>query len=258
MSINGKAGLLNISSSTPSVQHMIDLDTRAWSALLSTSASAPFAAFGTSSDTPLAIHAITPTSISTTPTMTLRASQHQDDSALERPAAVYGIASAPPASPWGASDQIIVSGWFEGLVCVHDMRASSAPTLTFADPWSFEPIYAVACGGGGGAHIAAGSARHSVVAFWDVRAATPGWSVHAPGKDVSPVYSIIMESSRLFGATQSRPFVYDFGPAVRPETYPSLPSTRGNDGLSYKGGDPIGFYVTKYDHPAMTVHAGDY
>jgi hypothetical protein len=234
---------------------MIDLDTHAWSALLSTSASAPFAAFGTSSDTPLTIHAITPTSISATPTMTLRASQHQDDSALERPTAVYGIASAPPASPWGASDQIIVSGWFEGLVCVHDMRASPAPTLTFADPWSFEPIYTVACGGGGGAHIAAGSARHSVVAFWDVRAATPGWSVHAPGNDVSPVYSIIMESSRLFGATQSRPFVYDFGPAVRPETYPSLPSTRGNDGLSR---DRIGFYVTKYDHPAMGVHAGDY
>ena len=260
MSINGKAGLLNISSPTPSVQHTIDLDTRAWSALLSTSSSTPFAAFGTSSDTPLTIHAITPTSISTMPTMKLRSSQHQDDSGLERPAAVYGIASAPPASPWGASDQIIVSGWFEGLVCVHDMRVSPTPTLTFFDPWSFEPIYAVACGGGGGARIAAGSARHSVVAFWDVRAATRGgWSVHAPGNDSSPVYSIIMESSRLFGATQSRPFVYDFGPTVRPETYPSLPNTRGKkDGLSYKGRDRIGFHVTKYDHPAVKAHAGDH
>jgi hypothetical protein len=140
---------------------------------------------------------------------------------------------------------------------VHDMRASRAPTLTFADPWSFEPIYAVACGGGGAAHIAAGSARHSVVAFWDVRAAARGWSVHAPGNDVSPVYSIILESSRLFGATQNRPFVYDFGPAVRPETYPSLPRTRGADGLSYKNGwDHVGFYVTKYDHP--TAHVGDH
>jgi hypothetical protein len=53
-------------------------------------------------------------------------------------------ATAPPASPWGASDQIIVSGWFEGLVCVHNMRASPAPMLTFADPWSLEPIYTVA------------------------------------------------------------------------------------------------------------------
>jgi hypothetical protein len=146
LSSNGKAGLLNIASPAPSssVPHMIDLDTRAWSALLSTSASAPFTAFGTSSDTPLTIHAITPTSISVTPTMVLCTSQHQDKSALERPTAVYRIATAPPASPWGASDHIIVSGWFEGLVCVHDMRASLAPMLTFADPWSFEPIYTVA------------------------------------------------------------------------------------------------------------------
>jgi WD40 repeat protein len=246
---------------------MIDLDTRAWSALLCASASTPFAAFGTSSDTPLTIHAITRAGISPTPTLTLRASKGRDNddsdsdsSDFERPTAVYGIASAPPASPWGASDQIVVSGWFDGLVRVHDMRASRVPTLTFADPWSFEPIYAIACGGGGGAHIAAGSARHAVVAFWDVRAATRGWSVHAPGNDVSPVYSIILESSRLFGATQSRPFVYDFGPDVSRETYPSLPATRGKkDGLAYKKGlEHIGFYVTKYDHPAVTVRVGDH
>jgi WD40 repeat protein len=252
MSTNGKAGLLNLSC-VSSAPHMINLDTRAWSALLCTS----FAAFGTSSDTPLAVHSITQNYISPTPTVVLRASKQQCDSDFERPSAVYGIASAPPASPWGASDQILVSGWFDGHVRVHDMRSSIAPTLTFADPWSFEPVYAVACGGGGGAHIAAGSARHSVVAFWDVRVASRGWSVHAPGNDVSPVYSIILESSRLFGATQSRPFVYDFGPDIRPETYPSLPRTHGNDGLKYKKGlDHIGFHVTKYDHPV--VHVGDH
>ena len=258
MSTNGNAGLLDFSCAASPAPHMINLDTRAWSALLCTSSSTPFAAFGTSSDTPLTVHSITQSAISPTPSVILRASQHQCDSDFDRPSAVYGIASAPPASPWGASDQIIVSGWFDGLVRVHDMRASHAPTLTFADPWSFEPVYAVACGGGGGAHIAAGSARHSVVAFWDVRVASRGWSVHAPGNDVSPVYSIILESSRLFGATQSRPFVYDFGPAVRPETYPSLPPTQGNDGLKYKkkGWDRIGFYVTKYDHPV--VHVGDH
>ncbi|KAI9465580.1 hypothetical protein BJY52DRAFT_1202296 [Lactarius psammicola] len=240
MSTNGKAGLLHFSYGSSSTPHMINLDTRAWSALLCTSSSTPFAAFGTSSDT--SPH---------------RPFHHSElhltnaDRGLAHvpapPSAVYGIASAPPASPWGASDQILVSGWFDGLVRVHDMRSSHAPTLSFADPWSFEPVYAVACGGGWG---------HSVVAFWDVRVASRGWSVHAPGNDVSPVYSIILESSRLFGATQSRPFVYDFGPAVRPETYPSLPRTQGNDGLKYKKGWDIGFYVTKYDHPV--VHAGDH
>jgi WD40 repeat protein len=257
ISTNGKAGLLDFSYSTSPTPQMINLDTRSWSALLRASSSTPFAAFGTASDTPLTIHYITESSISSSPSAVLRASEQQSDSDFDRPSAVYGIASAPPASPWGASDQIIVSGWFDGLVRVHDMRSSRAPTLTFADPWSFEPVYAVACGGGGGAHIAAGSARHSVVAFWDVRVASRGWSVHAPGNDVSPVYSIILESSRLFGATQSRPFVYDFGPAVKPETYPSLPPSQGKDGLKYKKGwDRIGFYVTKYDHPV--VHAGDH
>ncbi|KAI0269741.1 hypothetical protein BC834DRAFT_967487 [Gloeopeniophorella convolvens] len=259
LSSSGKAGLLDLSpralsAATSAPPHMIDLDTRAWSALLCTSASTPYAAFGTSSDTPLTVHALTRSAgaLSPTPLAVLRASADHDPCDAERPTAVYGIASAPPASPWGASDQILVSGWFDGFVRVHDLRAASrAPTLSFADPWSFEPIYAVACGGGAGAHIAAGSARHSVVAFWDVRAPERGWSVHAPGNDVSPVYSVVLESSRLFGATQSRPFVYDFGPAVQPETYPSLPRARGDDGLPYKKGwDRIGFYVTKYDHPS--------
>ncbi|KAI9510605.1 hypothetical protein F5148DRAFT_1298353 [Russula earlei] len=197
--------------------------------------STPFAAFGTSSDTPLTIHAITRTSISTKPTVTLLSSklegESDSDSDLKRPTAVYGIATAPPASPWGASDQIIVSGWFDGLVRVHDMRASLR-THT---------------------HLCRS------LRFGTCAPATRGWSVHAPGNDISPVYSIILESSRLFGATQSRPFVYDFGPAVSPETYPSLPISRGSDGLSYKKGrDHVGFYVTKYDHPAATVNVGDH
>jgi hypothetical protein len=82
--------------------------------------------------------------------------------------------------------------------------------LTLANSWSIEPIYSVSSGGGAGSHIAAGSARHSLVSFWDVRSPAGGFSVHAPLNDPSPVYSLILESSRLFGVTQSRPFVLDF------------------------------------------------
>ena len=89
--------------------------------------------------------------------------------------------------------------------------------LTFSDPWSFKPMYAVACGGGGGAYIAAHSVHHSIMAFWDMHSTTHSWSIHAPSNNHSPVYSIILESSHLFGATKSRPFVYDFGPSIRPE-----------------------------------------
>lgn len=34
--------------------------------------------------------------------------------------------------------------------------------------------------------------------------------MHAPGNDRSPVFSVQLESSRLFGVTEMRGFVYDF------------------------------------------------
>ncbi|KAG6377075.1 hypothetical protein JVT61DRAFT_1126 [Boletus reticuloceps] len=192
-----------------------------------------------------------------------------------RPSAVYGIACAPPSSPLGPSEQIIVSGWYDGSIRIYDLRvshhsqhlptlgsASSSsppallPVLTLRDPWSPEPIYAVSCGGGNASFVAAGTARHSVVAFWDVRQPSQGWSVHAPGNDSSPVYSVVLESSRLFGATQSRPFVYDFGPGVTRDTYPPITPTGSNvagrrriteDRLRLER-NGIGYHVAKYSH----------
>ncbi|KAI0052702.1 hypothetical protein FA95DRAFT_1553360 [Auriscalpium vulgare] len=265
LSSGGTAGVLNIHSSTPT-PHMIELENRGWSAFLSPNPSNPYAALGTSSDTPLAIYPITHAHFSPIPSAVLTSSRLDADDAAQAASAVYGISGVPPAFPLGASDQILVSGWYDGFVHVHDLRSSARwgragapaprlrPVLSLADPWSFEPIYTVSCGGGTASHIAAGSARHSVVAFWDVRSSN-GWSVHAPGNDSSPVYSVILEGSRLFGATQSRPFVYDFGPGVTPDTYPPLPRSHGDDGLPYKKGyDNIGFYVTKYSHPTASVY----
>jgi WD40 repeat protein len=125
----------------------------------------------------------------------------------------------------GSSPQILVSGWYDGQVRCYDLRSSSRvsaatnsdqtpapllPVLSLFDPLSVEPIYSISCGGGSSSHIAAGSARHGVISFWDLRFPRAGWSVYAPGNDPSPVYSVILESSRIYGATQSRPFVYDF------------------------------------------------
>lgn len=185
--------------------------------------------------------------------------------------AAYGITRGPLNSPWGASPQILVSGWFDGQVRIYDMRDSSAacaralasslttngdlgerfrrptflkPVLSLYDRWQHEPIYTVACGGGNGSYVAAGAARHGVVAFWDVRRSAgerlseattspqettdtlahasvggyarsvgkTGWSVHAPvnTSDSSPVFDLIMESSRVFGVTDRAGFVLDF------------------------------------------------
>ncbi|KAF8169256.1 hypothetical protein BJ912DRAFT_1087752 [Pholiota molesta] len=179
--------------------------------------------------------------------------------------AVYGLSRAPINSPWGASPQILVSGWFDGQVRCYDLRSSSRasrdlsnsstgpggghggdapllrPVLTLADRWSYESIYSVSA--------AAGTARHSVVSFWDVRSPSTGWSVHAPGNDPSPVYSVILESSRFFGVTQSRPFVYDFGPGVSMDTYPPIPQVRGIDNLKHKkGSNRATYHVLRYEH----------
>ncbi|KZP33475.1 hypothetical protein FIBSPDRAFT_943278 [Athelia psychrophila] len=231
LSSSGCAGLTSTSSMT-SLSQVIDLKARGWSSYLSTSSSSPYAAFGVSSPNPLSIHSITESTLVATPCAILSSSEPHS-AAQRRSSAVYGISGVPPSSPWGGSDQIIVSGWYDGVVRVHDLRSADChtgtgtpgllPVLSLQDALSLEPIYTVACGGGSSSHIAAGSARHSVVAFWDVRSPAQGWSVHAPGNDSSPVYSIHLESSRLFGATQSRSFVYDFGLGVTHQTYSAIP-----------------------------------
>jgi hypothetical protein len=321
LSLSGRATFLSLASSLPSSSSSssslssnsslsafpyttLELDGRGWSSHLNSSASTPYAAFGTSSPTPLVLHALVSDGFSRTPLAILGAGNNVSS----RQSAVYGITRTPSGAPWGGEDQVIVSGWYDGLVRVHDLRtpsysapgedASFDPVLKLYDPWSTEPIYSVAAGGGSGSHIAAGSARHSVVSFWDVRASASallpspavdasslapsplsdanrkhGFSIHGPGNDPSPVYSLILESSRLFAATQSRAFVYDFGPGVTTSTYPPLPTdtnfvipngneNRGgnrsrallNDGLKRpKQWDGVGYYVTKYSHNRGTA-----
>lgn len=246
----------------------IELNTRSWTSYLCLNAPSPYAAFGTSSTTPLTVHAISEDGLRARPTAVLQPKSKLPNAS----SAVYGIAQAPPCSPWGSSPQIIVSGWFDGLIRCFDLRSSLRssdvgqsssgcaplkPVLNLFDPFSDETIYSVSCGGGFSSHIAAGTARHSVVSFWDIRALKKSWSVHAPGNDPSPIYSIVLESSRLFGVTQSRPFVYDFvrdfdriifathdnsqmqGPGVTTSTYPRLRMENRNN---------PGFYVTTYAH----------
>ncbi|KAF9483384.1 hypothetical protein BDN70DRAFT_827641 [Pholiota conissans] len=279
LSSNGLARLSPIITATADTPtpptSLIDLQTRSWTSLLSLQ-STPYAAFGTASSTPLTVHALDDGgALSPAPTAIL----HTKRAAADRlpSSAVYGLARAPPCSPWGASPQILVSGWYDGQVRCYDLRSSSRfssntphttngalngpthttttpllrPVLTLADRWSYEPIYSLSTGGGSGSHIAAGTARHSVVSFWDARSPSTGWSVHAPGNDPSPVYAVALESARFFGVTQSRVFVYDFGPGVslERETYPALPLVRGVDGLKQrKGANRATYHVLRYAH----------
>ncbi|KAF5382300.1 hypothetical protein D9757_008454 [Collybiopsis confluens] len=362
LSSRGKVYLGNIPSSssgdnntndpTPLVQ-ILDLASRSWCSYLSTEASSPFVALGSSSSTPLVVYSlldvkgdsitsasINPSSHIHVPTAILSSSRSTTAQGTGGAggagagfgSAVYGICRAPPCSPWGphrrSSDSTrSMGGTSSSLSSTSSLTSAStppavlaplAPVLTLSDPWSIDPIYSVSSGGGGGAHVAAGSARHSVVSFWDLRYANPdsnakgvwghvdvdgdgdhegardgdrgvggggggggggwrnrtsnngsesgsrskssgpvgnGWSVYAPGNDPSPVYTILMESSRVFGATDTRAFVYDFGPNVMQDTYPALSGSsiaglkprRSKIGSSGTGGE-VGYYVTRYSH----------
>ncbi|KAF5311604.1 hypothetical protein D9611_009429 [Ephemerocybe angulata] len=242
----------------------IDLAERSWKSHLSVSSSTPYAAFGSTGKKPLTVHFISPDDgLSPTPSLVLHTEKSTPDSLSS--SAVYGLSQAPFSSPWGASPQILASGWFDGKVRIYDIRCPSShhsvltgedtsapllrPVLCLNDRWSTEPIYSVACGGGSGAHVAAGTARHSVVSFWDVRNPRGGWSVHAPGNDRSPVFSVLLEGSRLFGATEMRPFVYDFGPDATVDMFPSIAAgPRANrEGLKHKPG-VLSYRVSKYRH----------
>jgi len=234
----------------------LDLKTRAWTCHLSTD----HASFGLTSKAPSIVHTIRPSGISKQPTYVLDPTSQDTHSK----SAVFGVCGTPPSATWG-SDQVLVSGWYNGSVNIHDLRASirlrnfssssSAPhllpVLTFVEP-SVDPIYCVATGGGSSNYIAAGLARHGMVAFWDIRGRrSTGWSVYAPGNDSSPVYSVVLESSRLFGVTQTRPFVYDFGPGVVEDTHPSFLPSRAEARALKKQGDGPGYYVTTWRHSQL-------
>lgn len=234
----------------------LDLKTRSWACHLSTN----HATFGLTSKMPLIVHTIQPSGISKQPTYILNPNSQDTQSK----SAVFGVCGAPPSTTWG-SDQVLISGWYNGSVNIHDLRTPThlrnpspspsaphlRPVLTFVEP-SVDPIYCVATGGGSSNYIAAGLSRHGMIAFWDIRGPrSAGWSVYAPGNDSSPVYSVILESSRLFGVSQARPFVYDFGPSVMEDTHPSFLLSRAEVRALKKQGDGPGYYVTTWRHSQL-------
>ncbi|KZT57155.1 hypothetical protein CALCODRAFT_483373 [Calocera cornea HHB12733] len=174
-------------------------------------------AVGTVGLHPLNVYHVTPSGpISTHPTVL---------GGAQRASAVYDICHASEGSIWAsASSDVLISGWYDGVTRLHDLRQKGrTPCLSLHDPWDDSSVYSVAAGGGGSCHIASGSSRHGIVRLWDVRQPKAGWSAFSPGKDASPVYSIVMESSRLFGITEARAFVMDFDPHVHHTDYPATP-----------------------------------
>ncbi|CAD6573367.1 MAG: hypothetical protein CYPHOPRED_005132, partial [Cyphobasidiales sp. Tagirdzhanova-0007] len=187
------------------------LQTRPWSIMLQPTAMKPqWLAVGHSGPEPLSLYTLGESGlpVSTNGNITLRGNDCST--------AVYGLTSPPLTSPIGNTRDTLLSGWYDGSVRVHDLRRQSKePVIELVDPLADSPVYSIACGGGSGCTIAAGTARHGVIRVWDIRKATTsrktGHSIFGPGKDSSPVYGLQMEHDRLFGVTDRRAYMLEFG-----------------------------------------------
>lgn len=187
-----------------------DISSKAWTVKMDQSKSPAWLALGHSSFTPFSIYTLGQDGL---PINVAKPTQLLGNKSST---SVYGIATPPPTSPLGGSSNTIVSAWYDGTVRIHDLRrASRQPILELVDPLGDAPLYSVACGGGSGCTVAAGTARHSLVRLWDIRFAhkdkSSGLSVFGPGKDNSPVYSLFMDHDRIFAATDKRVFMLEFG-----------------------------------------------
>lgn len=203
-------------------------------------------AVGTVGPHPLNVYSITPSGPSAHPTAL---------AGPGRQSAVYGICQAPPGSLSGScSSQVLVSGWYDGVTRIHDLRQKgrAGAVLALHDPWDDSPVYSVTAGGGGGVTVAAGSSRHGIVRLWDVRQPKAGWSAFSPGKDASPVYALVMEASRVFGVTEARAFVFDFDPRVQAADYPPTPVA---EKAARREGDKslLGEWTPHYSHGVMKI-----
>ncbi|CAE6391029.1 unnamed protein product [Rhizoctonia solani] len=198
---------------------------RVWCSLIAQSDS-----LAITGSTQLSLHPILPTGLGTQSTVLPGPAKSSTCYALAHP-------------PGGARD-LILSGWHDGFVRMHDLR-SGAVELAIHDPWSDSAVYCVGAGGGSGAHVVAGYSNHGIVAIFDVRSPTNGYTIYSPVSSLSPprprngltqVSSLHVEGARIFGTTPHLPFVVDFGPDVTRNTYPPVkeaPDRMSRDGRSF-------------------------
>ncbi|QRW06660.1 hypothetical protein RhiLY_05659 [Ceratobasidium sp. AG-Ba] len=157
----------------------------------------------------------------------------------------YALSRSPDDHP-----DIVLSGWHDGVVRLHDLRTERVE-LSMRDPWTESGVYCVGAGGSG-VHVVAGYSKHGMLAIFDIRSPSMGYTIYAPSPSLGPprphngftqVSSLHVEASRIFGTTPHRPFVFDFGPDIARDTYPfvkEIPHRTTHDGL--------GFMTQSYGH----------
>jgi WD40 repeat protein len=88
----------------------------------------------------------------------------------ERTTSIYPVVPLPWTSTAGhTTGEVFLSGCYDGIIRVHDMRSRSAFESTYFDPADDCAIYSLQTLGR--ERLAAGSSRHSIIKFFDLRVA---------------------------------------------------------------------------------------
>ncbi|KAG8943033.1 hypothetical protein FRC04_003244 [Tulasnella sp. 424] len=185
----------------------------------------------------IAVHPLSPTQLSPDPLALLaplsRSGTMASSGTSQPPRrkmlnAPYAMCAPSPTAPFGSSSNIILSGWYDSHVLVHDLRvpptslsstssaspAPLSPVLSFHDRFTDSAVYSLGMGGGSGSHIVAGMASHGVLEIFDARNPRRSWGLYSPGKTSASVYQLHVEGSRIWGLTD-RLFVVDMGPEAQ-------------------------------------------
>lgn len=235
--------------------------TVAWSNYLSlTSSSTGYAVVGISSHTnPLSVFNVSQSAIHSQPCAYLSPSTSEENSV--RSTAVYAITGSnnfnnlknDTHGNLSFSDQIVLSGWYHGVITMYDLRCPTRlmhghtkmhpPTLLLQDPLAFSSIYSLSMAD---YRVAAGSAHYSLLQLYDLRAPQSGFSIYLPQgrQQSSPVYSTVMESTRIWAGTESHALGVDFGKT----SYSTFPTASERHGVKVKYDAPI------YEHSEHRLH----
>ena len=122
------------------------------------------------SNDPLNIYCLTPQGISPHPVRKFQQLSLGCDAEniWTSPTSVYAVVPLPSSSTANAQPgQIFLTGAFDGTVRLHDIRSPRAVEQSYRDPTDDSPIYSLATLGR--ERLAAGTARHSMVKFFDLR-----------------------------------------------------------------------------------------
>lgn len=143
-------------------------------------------ATGTRSDSPLKVHEATETGL--------------------RAIRSYSAPGSPITSVFAVepiTENVILSGWYDGYTRMHDLRISSHEAVScWRDPYGDAAVYSLSTTGN---HIYSGSAVNGVVQFFDFRNTKPGSGISlflGPKGERGPVYSLISEHEVVYGAME--------------------------------------------------------